>query len=134
MGEGGECFVDVADLPLLASEEGVADDAVSVDRVESGALAEGAQPRFDLVGAVDREVWVGDACIGSVQRRRSAKGSACAAAYAPVWSRLPGASASNSIPLPRISSYRSRNCARCRRQNGQPKERMKTRMTWSRSR
>lgn len=60
MGEGGECFVDVADLPLLASEEGVADDAVSVHRVESGALAEGAQPRFDLVGAVDREVWVGE--------------------------------------------------------------------------
>ena len=67
--EGGECFVDVAELPLLASEEGVADDAGSVDRVEGGALAEGAQPRLDLVGAVDREVWVGEQRKGERVRR-----------------------------------------------------------------
>jgi hypothetical protein len=36
VGKGGKCFVDVAELPLLASEEGVADDAVSVDRVQGG--------------------------------------------------------------------------------------------------
>ena len=60
MGEGGECFVDVAEFPLLASEERVADDAGSVDRVEGGTLAERAQPRFDLVHAVDRKVGVGE--------------------------------------------------------------------------
>jgi len=60
VGEGGERFVDVAELPLLATEEGVADDAGSVDRVEGGTLAEGAQSRFDLVGAVDGEVRVGE--------------------------------------------------------------------------
>ena len=60
MGKSGKCFVDVAELPLLASEEGVADDAVSGDRVQGGALSERAQARFDLVGAVDRELWVGE--------------------------------------------------------------------------
>jgi len=83
VGEGGECFVDLADLPLLASEEGVADDAVSVDRVEGGALAEGAQPRFDLVGAVDREVWVGEqregerVCCGERRGLVEASGREC---------------------------------------------------------
>jgi hypothetical protein len=38
--EGSECLVDVAELPLLAAEEGVADDAVSVDGVKGGSLAE----------------------------------------------------------------------------------------------
>jgi len=38
--EGGECLVDVAELPLLATEEGVAGDAVSVDGVKGGSLAE----------------------------------------------------------------------------------------------
>jgi hypothetical protein len=38
--EGGECLVDVAELPLLAAEEGVAGDAVSVDGVKGGSLAE----------------------------------------------------------------------------------------------
>ena len=60
VGEGGERFVDVAELPLLPAEEGVADDAVAVDRVEGRSLAEGAQPRFDLVAAVDLAVWVGE--------------------------------------------------------------------------
>jgi hypothetical protein len=60
VGEGGERFVDVAELPLLPTEEGVADDAVAVDRVEGRSLAEGAQPRFDLVAAVDLAVWVGE--------------------------------------------------------------------------
>ena len=38
--EGSECFVDVAELPLLAAEEGVADDTVAVDGVEGRTLAE----------------------------------------------------------------------------------------------
>jgi len=38
--EGSECFVDVAELPLLAAEEGVADDTVAVDGIEGRTLAE----------------------------------------------------------------------------------------------
>ena len=54
-----KCFVDTPELPLLAAEVRVANDAVAVDGVESGSLSEGEQVRFDLVGAEDPEGRIG---------------------------------------------------------------------------
>jgi hypothetical protein len=73
-GEGVECLVDVAELPLLAAEEGIADKAVAVDGIEGGTLAERAQARFDLVRAVDVEIWVGEEREGDLVCRREFAG------------------------------------------------------------
>lgn len=64
--ERGQRLVDVAHLPLLGAEEGVADDPLAVDGVERRALPQREQARLDLVSAEDLELGVGEAGEGKL--------------------------------------------------------------------